>query len=380
VEPPPLDPAFRHLPLELPLGPNPAPERVAWKVQPDPGPDLSRMTVKAGAPLPLQGHADVVFPTTPSRFVAVRHGPLVRQSWQIIDLERFEDVATFAQKLDLHDPVLSPDGKWLAGKGTPAFGADSIPILSVAEKRVVRTITLEARAAFLHRIDFLDSRRLLALKIQGLASVCEVFDVSTGRRLKEFSIPELLVRPRNSIALSAGGKYFAFTHDSQVDLYHTCEGRLVGRLSLPGEHPMPEGLAFSPDGKELACLLQDLGGPARLISWKMATGKPAVQHSLAKDPKDLAPNAFAYTGEVVQWAPDGSGWLLYGAVWIDHCSGELLSQVPNDPEDLRGLPRRLFGKDQLVLARPSGADHQLTVLSLPLVRKAPQPANRRPKK
>src|SRR5260370_45702 len=106
------------VPLPFPMPPMPDPfkkevvEDVPWAYAADPGPQM-KAPAKAASFLTFVGNPYIVFPRTPSPFVAVRHGQFPNEGWQFFDLESAKQTGQIVAKLELDKEALSPDGKFL---------------------------------------------------------------------------------------------------------------------------------------------------------------------------------------------------------------------------------------------------------------------------
>lgn len=336
------------------------PRVVQWQVAPDPGPDLNKAPANPSATVALVGNPQVVFPSTPSPVVGIRHGSFRKEAWQIFDLQKSQPLATLA-KPDMRDEVLSPDGKYLAGKGRLQLNQTDIHVIDTSKGGPACTIALDTKAAAFRLIDFLPDDHLLTYKTRGLTGYFEVFRIADGQAVKTFTV-EGLLDPDHHFAFSPGRKYLAVAHKSQIDIFQPLTGELAGQIQLPFAQGSFKALAFSPDGQEFACLLEKFGSSARLLSWKVQGGKLGVDHKFAKSITELT-KGFGYQGRIMEWLPDGSGWLFYGQTWIDYASGAPVYSLPVPPG--RNWPRRLIGKEHLATVTGTGQQQALVLAPLP---------------
>lgn len=374
LDPPPIDPLPKIDPppkKKLPRKEKekqPPPPLAKWIAQPDPGPDMTQAPANPKGFLPLLGNPHVVFPSTPSPFIAARHGTGGKEGWQIMDVRKFQQVGALNGRPDIDDEALSPDGKYLAGKGKFQVGKLIVNVVGLKEARIVQTIDMEAKNQSLQLVDFLEKDHLLTYTTFALKGHFKVWNIATGQEVKQIDIKDVRDR-RACIALSPGRKYLAVAHEDKVQVFQPLTSEVVGEVPMPKREGFSvsqvKGLAFSADGAELACFVESLNQTSRLVSWKMTGGEVAVDHQFVKRVSDLVGNTFGYKGNNLEWVPDGSGWLLFGQAWIDYQSGAPVYKIPADPKDFRRWPRRLIGKDHVVLGGGDFRSQQIGIMPLP---------------
>ena len=354
----------------------PAPQRpnqaegaapVVWQVQPDPLPEPVQPAGPLKMDLPLTAfNKNIFYPTTPSAFAFVIQSTPAGDLYEILNLTTAQRVARVGAKLDLQDPVLSPDGKYLAGK--KHIGAKTTAVVVAIPGGKSGAVDVETPGGFQQPIDFAQSGQILASKQEGSDTIFSLWDVKDGKKLREFSAPSR-TEPKHR-ALSPGRKYLAVQHEKnhRILIYDLSTGSLAGELQPPETtnrfgNLQCKGMAFSPDGKELAVLFSGDGPGDRLVSWETAGGKQTVDHKFPRDLGQEASNAFFYQGRPLEWLPDNGGWMAFGQLLIDHDSGGLVFRIPAQPLD--GTPRRLLDKSQLVTARGDAFNKRLVIETLP---------------
>ena len=117
------------------------------------------------------------------------------------------------------------------------------------------------------------------------------------------------------------------------------------------------GLAFSPDGVELAGIFET-PFKSRLISWDVAKGDVLADHTFDKRLH------WNYKGPPVEWLPDRTGILVYGKHLVEHQTGKLVYEVPNMGP---GTDRQfhVVGSDQLLEVAHNFQGHTVQVVPLP---------------
>lgn len=366
IQPPPIQPKIEVPKFQPPPPPpkNDTPKVAFWKAQPDPGPDMNAAPAVPNLTVLLSGNGHVVLPSTPSPLVAIKHGNFTKERWEVYDLQQGKQVHTVADPLrDMREEVLSPDGKYLAGKGRGKPGVEEIMVFSLAETKFAPSISIDTRLAGLRLFDFVDKGHLLTYQHKGGDSHFEIFNLATGQAVKSFQRkghPDV----KHNLAFSPGRKYLLIAHERKIELYHAVDGAKLGDMEFPELDGNFRAAAFSHDGQEFACLVEHLGG-AQLLSFKTASGELAIRHRFAREIGSLVAHAFFYRGPIMEWLPDKSGWLMYGQAWIDYPSGALAYTVNVDKSDLSGRPRRLIGKDHLATVGKAGAQAALGLAALP---------------
>lgn len=345
---------------------NPVPKAAVWNAHPDPGPDMTRPPASPAAFWALTGNPEIIYPSSPSPFVAIRQGPFGKESWSVVNLQTGQLVSTINGKLDFgnNDIALSPDGKMLAGQGKFQPNNATVLVVSCTDGRTVQSITVENKAAALVAVDFGENGHLITYKTRGVTGICEVFNIATGASVKQFT-RQGLVNRKNNLAFSPGRKYLAVAENSMIDIYRPLTGERVGALRMPDVLGMFKAVAFSSDGTEIAVLSENFGSSSRLFSWKMADGKTGVEHKFAKDVHTLVKNAFGYKGAILEWVPDNSGWLLYGQLWVDYQSGAPVHTIAYPANEFRYWPRRMIGTAHVATAVGDFQKQQMNILTLP---------------
>lgn len=338
---------------------------VPWRVQADPGPNVNQAPTPPQASHPLApGFSEVYFPSTPSPFAAVKQGAFQKEALEVLNLFTFQQVGVIPGRMQLHDVVLSSDGKLLAGKAFKV-GRAVIEVWSVAEARAIGSF--DPGVVLMRGFDFADAGQIVVLSSKGLNSQIDVWNGATGQKLR--SIANTGHLDDRDWALSSGRKYLAMHHKGRIRIHHLSSGELHGELSLPagkgfGSFNQLKGLAFSPDGQELACLREQVSRGSQIVSWKLDSGAIAVKHDSDQAISGLAGIPF-YRWNAVQWVPDRSGWFMFGQVWIDYASGAPVYTMPRVKSNPGDRPVRLVGKDHVAEVAGDIQKRALTLQALP---------------
>lgn len=334
--------------------------QVEWTVKVDPAPP--GLFAAAGAKLSLKmpslgaigpdfvesTRLRVLFPATPSRFVALGlndEKKQFRDVWNLVDKKKVGQVRNIefgSSKVQ----ALSPDGNYLVGK--PQWD-NVIAIYGVSQNRPLSPIPLSGTSSKL--VAFAGKNRLI---------------LEDNKELHVYSVPDF--KPKKVMklggwkaddgwAVSAGGKYFvAVTRDGAaagLKIYDLDAGTVAGAISFKGE-PECLGAAFSTDGGQLAVLFG--GESPQLRVWQVKTGEVAGQFDLAKVAAQIKPRE-NYQGGRLEWFPDQRHLLIGGKGVYDSRDGKLLSELKSPPI----YPVRVISPDQLaIVAKDQLITHDLS--------------------
>jgi WD40 repeat protein len=332
----------------------PAPE--LWKVKPDP-PEHAVPAITGDIALrvpPSFFGGDVTYPSAPSSFVAVgRNGDQkdVRQVW---DLATKKQVGAIRGTIKLDKPyALSADGTLFAGKNDRNF--------TVYETKTGRMVAqLAVSSPFADFVDFTGAGQV----ITGTAGDrrFEIWDLKAQKS-------ELDVSPRDrvakeSVVLSPGRRYLAMIGASTLWIYDLQSGRKAGEAPVPKNGAFDlscKDLAFSPDGTELAGIFDSFG--QHLLCWDVATGR--LTHQFRYDDKSGVKAPPFYEGPAIDFLADRAGWLVFGALVIDHQSGQKTYTIPSDTPGADKGPRKIVGKNLVLITVGDGQNRVVRGFPLP---------------
>jgi hypothetical protein len=117
------------------------------------------------------------------------------------------------------------------------------------------------------------------------------------------------------------------------------------------------GLVFSPDGSELAALMQGQEARFRLVVWD-AKGTIVEDHDLG-----LQIGGGYNDGDPIQWSPGGSSWLLHGDYLFDRRLGAIVWILR--PPVMHHYPHRFLDADQVIATRGDFQVRELIVVPVP---------------
>jgi hypothetical protein len=335
------------------------PQILLWQVKVDPPAEAVAIPADKALRIPIPANFfkgnDVLFPAQASPFVAVgknRGDDNLREVW---DLRTGKRVGRLAGKIDLEEKAmaLSPDGQLLAGK---VDFKDTVGVLSIATKRPVAQVELGRGTPDV--FDFLGPDRLVVGSSR--EKVLEVWDIKAGRKLHEIPTPTPF-DPR-SPAISPGSHYLAVASkdDSMLRVYDLQTGQVAGEETLPKDGAFgqdAQGMAFSPDGAELAAVFESFG-KVRILCWKVADGSVAADTGF--DDKGGIKRQFGYEGPAIQWIPGLDAWLVFGEAVIDRTTGQKVYAFPFDRQNYQPGPRRPLDAGRMLVVF---GDRSRTVIS-----------------
>jgi hypothetical protein len=297
--------------------PNAQPVTLGWKASPD-GPS-TRPSVKENVLLaPPFPSTDVLYSVQNTAIVGVGNDfgaagadSDIHDCW---NLQTYKQVGRITGAVGMKAPVISPDGQSIAGLVSGGVGAATVyDVWSFKTGKEVQSLAGPAETSGPDPavIGFLGGDALLTL-----SDKLDVWDIKSGSLTREIDLKA--TRGANDVvAVSAGGKLVAILDSgNKVGLYDTVDGTFLGFNALSAQAPgarrsvmfnrnARRGLAFSPDGTELAVYLP---GPGNIVAdWSVADGSLVASFT---PPATNFGRPLNQKAGVLSWLMDGSGWLL----------------------------------------------------------------------
>jgi WD40 repeat protein len=358
----------------------PEPNReIPWSASADPAPALTNAPSSWGT-LSMGGPPNrSIFPLLPSPFVVLSPKPPKgikdKGLVQVYDLRTgkpFGSPFTFINGQGDH-MALATDGRYLAvrvpGKDPPYI----IDVIDTAAGKSIRRIEAGHGKEWSFPVAFIGPDRLLTHTHEahfpdfGEKTEYKVWNVRTGEMVSELTFD--LVWGPTSVGLSPGGKYIVFRVaktglGNRLIMIELATGKVVGDREFLGKKEPFGGsgaIEFSPDGKEIAILWEYLGPKqdlfGKVLVFDATNGQTVATH-------DLVSMSGIDTGSrsglaALQWAPDGSGWLLFGTLLLDRKTGKEIGRVGGDKKSPTNL-RRFVGPGQ-VSSFKGGLDPSVTL-------------------
>lgn len=348
--------------------------RAGWSVTVDPPgplPDFPDKSTRLSVPLPL-GSRDVYLPTSASPYFAVGMG-LKSPGATLWDLRTQSSVNDVPFKVELRRPhVLSPDGKYLAGR--PNVAAAAVDVFQFSNGKV-RRLNCDT-GSDIKWLDFGTDSDTLVVAVATLANpVLQIWNLASGEKTLTIALPSKAA-DRPAFALSPGRQHVAVAAGKFVWVYRLVDGQLLGaRPSPSGDEDQAkqslaacEGLVFSPDGSELAGLFGGVGVRSRLTAWSIKSGERTHNHDITGMAGNSLPQL--HSPADLDYAPDGRAWLVRDTFLIEHDTGAVLGRPRLQfPTGLRS-PVRLLPNDQVLTIGKSANLKTDAVVTLPFDRQA----------
>jgi hypothetical protein len=350
-------------PPAFPIAPAAA---AVWDVVPDPL--AQHWTMPAGPPgkVPAPFGEEITFASTSSPYVAIGRNFLPKDKRLLIDLRTMQPAGSIPGDIPIEHVAISPDGKYLAG--VRSLARDTVQVYAfrngqkVHEVRVQGSITVDW-------VGLTPNNRLLTTRGNNRDKTLEVWDLHQDKPLKAWAVPAPF-RPCMP-AVSPGGRYVAMSRQDPennrqgVVLYDLVQLRVAGEIVVSPPQRFAnswcDGLAFSPDGAELAGVFLERSA-YRLNSWSLDRGAATVGHSLSGNLHLAAANAHVNSRPTLQWWPDRKGWLVFDSKLIDYQTGaEVVDLMPRGS---RG-PRHLLPGDLLAQVSGTMRGQYLDIVPLP---------------
>jgi len=337
----------------------------AWSVKVDPPAESFKIPEEAGYAIAVPSGQGVIFPTTPSPFVALGRNENPTDVRQVFDLRTRKPVGSIKGKGDVsRDAKISPDGQFLLTelKGGPPTQSRSIVVWSFRTGQAARTIEASPTPATIHLLGFAGGNQPVTARYIGPGDLISVWDVETGKLARELLGPPSF--SKDAVAISPGGRYLAvISIEPHLVVFDLTTGRKVGEVAFPNAGN-PEGLTFSPDGTELAGVFAP-GMDTKILVWDVAKGEVVVDHLIKGMVKLNTPGGQNIPGHTIDWLPDGSAWLLYSHTLVDRANGRLVWTFRPAPGDIYGAPRVLIDADRMLAVVGPPEARRLEIIPLP---------------
>jgi len=314
------------------------------KVDPPASPPAAPTVKDFAVPFPgnFGGGGEIVYPSTPSRFVVIGKNFFDNDVRQVWDLAARKQVGQFRGKLGLDDRsvALSGDGAYLAGKTTHR---PSVEVRQTRNGRVAQSFDTDS--PFVDFVDFAAGDRVVFGRLQDRK--LQVCDIKSGDKVCDLALVK--EADREAVAFSPGAKYLAVASwgDGTLRVYDLATGKVVGEAPTPkknGQNVRCFGLAFAPDGSELAGLFEYFG-QHRVVCWNAADGKMAADFDLGKE---ITRPTF-YKDRGIDWFPDRSAWLVLGHAVVDREAGKKVWVIPFDNQNFKVSPRRFLDNEHAMI-------------------------------
>ena len=233
------------------------------------------------------------------------------------DLKTYKAIRTLPDKYEERGlRALSPDGKYFAAASrSPNQDRTAVTVWSTDGGKQELDIPGKADI-YVDVLAFIHSGHLL---VGGRhADYIDAWDVTAQKVVGRLTVPDKKVAA-DKLAFSPDGRYFAFIGHDKVTVCETATNKQTAVMAPPGDAPgkratgsdavfvyaWARGLAFSPDGSELA--LFSTHSVPRLVVWN-------ARGDITTDAAVPMPQ-FVSHRNTLEWFPDATGWLVNGSLF-----------------------------------------------------------------
>lgn len=225
--------------------------------------------------------------------------------------------------------AISPDGEKLA-----ELAGYTLSIRSVQTGKVEKTMpSMKAEDGEAELVGFSGSKRVIVLRGKNGKYAVQIFDALRGGKPSDFMLPGFSGSPAG-IATSTDGDFVVSTVEDQfgnpvVRVSNIAAGRKVQDLAIMGldkrDALAPNGLAFSTNGKLIACYHElTSAGEASVQVWNR-NGQQVFNQSFG--PGKLAPLSKQFRGNPVRWVNNDTMLLINGRSLLDAQDGRVIGDT-----------------------------------------------------
>jgi hypothetical protein len=350
--------------------------KVDWKVEYDAA-ETFQGPFETTKSIPVRG--TYIFPSTPSRYVVVT-APKSNDTYQVYDLVTMKEVGkpvvinnrfnAFTQ------PVLAPDGRHLAAR-VKQGNSSTIEVWSVETGQSVLKLDPEKDDEIKPKyVDLLGKDRLWVARHKsetpnyGVKTTFEVRDIKTGMEVCKYTNPLVPHSKWNTFSGSGRYQFMEQTEGGYMFLvWETQTGKLAGEREFQTKQDgwgQAAGLAFSPDGTEMAMLWRLGKKPlwGRLRVFETKSGKKLYDHELGYDELSSIDSLWFDGGtRCLQYWPGNHGWLLFGHLLLDRETGKVVYKLGKPPNISSAIQNRRFLDGEHIT---NHTNDKLEVIALPM--------------
>ncbi|MDB5309348.1 MAG: hypothetical protein JWO38_3550 [Gemmataceae bacterium] len=228
----------------------------------------------------------------------------------VYDLKTYKAIRTLPDKYEaqaLH--ALTGDGRYFASASKSPNQTDTAVTVWASDTGKTVLQVPGQKEAFVDVLAFAHNQYLLLGGRHG--PQIDVWDVEKGKVVGQLTVPEQQVRAEK-LAFSPDSKYFAHLGHDKLVVIDAGTNKQVAVMAPPADGQGPgggatfiyawsQGLAFSPDGSELALFSAHPTSP-KLVVWN-------TRGERVLDAPVMMPPHISHK-HVLEWLPDGSGWLI----------------------------------------------------------------------
>lgn len=340
-----------------------AAKEVGWSVEVDP--PLESFTLFSGEKFaslpPIPGDAKLVVPAASGPFIAlIAKVSGFGNGCGIVDLRTGRAAGQLSLNARLGDhQSLSSDGRLVASTAEPSNRG--LAVWAVETGQTVYEY-LPGQRGF-RFLAFSQPDRLIAVQDTWDEFTILVIDPIRSNEIGQFTMKGRGLGGETTLAISPGGRYLAAVYDGALHMYDLGNCQLVGRAPLPSSFKADraaQGLAFSPDGAEIAAAMPHFR-ELQLCSWNVSTGEVTFERQYETSPAANVPGVTWYRGAVLDWVPDKTAWLLEGHVLLDRKTGEKIWIFPETDAN----PRKMIDAERMLWLSRRRAGTELAIATVP---------------
>lgn len=269
----------------------------------------------------------------------------VKDNVTVIDLLTGKAVGVLRNLAMSGRPTFATDRLALSGDGLLLAqyhpSSNGIRLIDVKAAKVQRVLPLKASNVILF---FTQPDRLLALCTDTGKERGMVWEISTGKELQFFRLPSDMETNAGQVGVSPGGRLLAIPEGDQrvigsnhLGLYDLTTGKKL-RDFWASNRPTPPGVmfkavSFSPDGKELAAIVQ-LPHPVNsgatlpnIVIWDFATGKRLTKTVIERGNRG---GLILSCVDPLQWFPDQQAFLINQQFVVNREDGKQLDYIQGE--------------------------------------------------
>ena len=343
-----------------------APPPENWKVKVDP----STVEAKIDPAKPINikfpkdgGHTDIIYPVTPSVYVALGSNSFnrpVREIWNLATRGKTGTITPSVMRGRTKE-ALSPDGQHVAATIDKFFDKkNGVRVWAAKGNKGLGELQTDAEVK---AVLFPSPQRLMAICAGGAAYV---WKIPSGDLEHELALEK--AEEASSVAVSPGGNYLAVVvGPSNFKVFDLNTGKVVGEQTLPVASTFatnkPDAMSFSPDGLELALVVPSGTWDKALAIYSVADGKLLSTAEL--NIKNISHSTERVAGNRLEWFPDRSKLLWRGHYVLDAKIGGPVWSAPEE-DGSSDAPRKLLDGKQIVVVAGGRQNPNLITAPVPV--------------
>jgi len=336
----------------------------AWKVTTDPLPQLPQFDPKTpvNVSIPNKSNGDVVYPDSPSPFVAVGSNNSDTEIREVRDLRNDSRVGSIRPaQIFSAKTALSPDGLYFAAW---TYSKNQVELWDVKGEQSLGQVPADGTSPRL--LMFAGNKRLIAA---GNKDEFQVWSIPERKSERTVPLPKVIGDPL--AGLSPGGKFMAVGFDEMknhsVRVFNLESGDIAGEITLTGlddGNPRCHGIAFSPDGQDLA-VLYDSFKESRIVAFNVADGKLTAHAKMGGSLKQTLKAYGSGPKNPLEWFPSKKRWFVYGIGVVDRAAGKVIWTMPDEKPGKEPIRRVLDDEHILTIAGDRRKDAAVVAFDLP---------------